>query len=67
MDDNKAKKSKYASITKYHRENTIQFHVRRSKKDVTDIIAKLNSVPAKVTYIKKLIRDDIERENNTKD
>ena len=48
-------------ITKYQKENTMQLHVRLSKKYDTDILEKLNSLgdKGKATYIKELIRADI--------
>lgn len=46
-------------IAKYQKANTIQIGVRLHKKYDADIIEKLNSVEAKTTYIKELIRADI--------
>lgn len=48
-------------ITKYQKENTTQVNVRLSKKYDADIIEWLETVDAKATYIKQLIRDDIRR------
>lgn len=53
-------------ITKYQKENTTQINVRLSKKYDTDIIEWLNLLGeidngiGKATYIKQLIRDDME-------
>lgn len=49
-------------VTKYQKENTIQINVRLSKKYDADIIERLNSLGdlGKSTYIKQLIRDDME-------
>ena len=48
------------SITKYQRANTTQLNIRLHKKYDADIIEALGKVPAKATYIKQLIRKDIE-------
>ena len=50
-------------IARYQKENTIQVNIRLSKKYDKDVIDKLNSLvdEGKSTYIKKLIRDDLER------
>ncbi len=55
-------------IAKYQKENTIQINIRLSKKYDTDVLDKLNSLvdEGKSTYIKKLIREDIARENGEK-
>ena len=49
-------------ITKYQKENTIQINVRLNKKYDQDIIAWLDMLGdlGKATYIKQLIRDDME-------
>lgn len=44
---------------KFHKENYIQIHARFRKTSDSDIIEKLNSVPNKADYLRKLIRDDI--------
>ena len=46
---------------RYDRENTIQVKLKLNKKHDADIIRKLESVDKKQTYIKALIRDDIEK------
>ena len=56
--------SKY--ITKYQKANTIQVNVRLSKKYDADIIAWLDSKDAKATYIKQLIREDMQRPTELK-
>ena len=56
--------SKY--ITKYQKENTTQVNVRLSKKYDADIIAWLDSKDAKATYIKQLIREDMQRPTELK-
>lgn len=48
-------------IAKYQKEHTKQYRFNCHKVYDNDIIAKLNSVPKKATYIKKLIREDIMR------
>ena len=57
-----ANKIKY--IQKYQKENTVQINFRLSKKYDADIIEWLNALDevgtmGKETYIKKLIRDDM--------
>ena len=54
-------------ITRYQKANTTQVNVRLSKKYDADIINWLNSLGdiGKATYIKKLIREDMERNGYT--
>ncbi len=54
-------------ITRYQKANTTQVNVRLSKKYDADIINWLNSLGdlGKATYIKKLIREDMERNGFT--
>ena len=54
-------------ITRYQKANTTQVNVRLSKKYNADIINWLNSLGdlGKATYIKKLIREDMERNGFT--
>ena len=54
-------------ITRYQKANTTQVNVRLSKKYEADIINWLNSLGdiGKATYIKKLIREDMERNGYT--
>lgn len=47
------------NINKYQKENTVQVCIRLSKKYDADIIRHLDSVSAKATYIKHLIRKDM--------
>lgn len=46
-------------INQYQRTNTRQINIRLHKKYDADIIDRLESMPAKATYIKQLIRNDI--------
>ena len=55
----KTPKKYIESINQYHKLNTRQINIRLHKKYDADIIDKLESMPAKATYIKQLIRDDI--------
>lgn len=50
-------------IAQYQKENTMQVNIRLSKKYDSDVIDVLNGLvdEGKSTYIKKLIREDIER------
>lgn len=52
--------SKYKAQDRYDAENTIRITMKLNKKTEADIIEKLNSVEKKQTYIKALIRADIE-------
>lgn len=47
------------AVKKYDAINTVRFTFKCNNKTEADIIEKLNSVDAKQTYIKKLIREDI--------
>ena len=44
---------------KYEAKMAVQFKMKLNKKTDADILAKLDSVPNKQGYIKKLIRDDL--------
>jgi hypothetical protein len=48
---------------KYNKANTKQYQVRLNLKTDADLIAKMESVPNKLGYIKSLIRADIEKDN----
>lgn len=49
------------AIRKYNKQKTTCVLIRLNLSIDTDIIEKLNSVPSKMGYIKKLIRDDIQK------
>ena len=44
---------------KWNKDNTTRVHLKLNNNTDKDILAKLNEVPSKQGYIKKLIRDDI--------
>lgn len=44
---------------RYDKKNTVQVRMKLNKKTDKDILKKLNEVPNKQGYIKKLIRKDI--------
>ena len=46
---------------KYDAENTRQVHLKLNRRTDKDVLARLDEVPSKQGYIKKLIRADIER------
>ena len=46
---------------KYNRSNTVVFTMRLNHKTDADLIRKLNEVESRQGYIKRLIREDIER------
>lgn len=47
---------------KWKKENTVHFGFRLQRRTDADILEKLESVPSKQGYIKRLIREDIARE-----
>lgn len=51
--------SNLKAIAKFNRESTTSVNLRLNKNTDADIIAKLESVPSKMGYIKQLIRADI--------
>jgi hypothetical protein len=53
------KKNNIPYITQYQKENTTQYRFVCHKVYDADIIAKMESVPKKATYIKQLIRQDL--------
>ena len=57
-----SKKTGYAAQEKYKKENSKQYIVRVMLTTESDIAEKLESVDNKAGYIKRLIREDIERE-----
>lgn len=48
-------------IAKYDAANTVQIKMKLNKKTDSDILEKLDAVESKQGYIKKLIRDDIQK------
>lgn len=46
---------------KYDLENTRQFHLKLNRKTDADVIEKLEDQPSMQAYIKRLIREDIQR------
>ena len=57
--ERKTPKKYIDNITRYQKENTKQVCVRFHKVYDADILEQLNSIPAKATYIKELIRRDM--------
>ena len=55
MENKKETKSEYYART------TKAFKLQLRKKDDADVIEKLNSIPSKTDYVRKLIRKDIEK------
>lgn len=53
-------------VMEYDKENTVRVYLKLNKKHDADVIAKLNTVPSKQTYIKDLIRKDIGEYGETK-
>ena len=54
---------KYDAQERYDKENTIRVTMKLNKKTESDIIEQLNNVDKKQTYIKELIRADINKED----
>lgn len=54
-----AENKKYDAQNKYHREHSRSISIRLMLNTEQDIIEKLDSVPNKAGYIKRLIRQDI--------
>lgn len=50
-----------AAMTRYDAENTVQFKMKLNKKTDSDILEKLNLQENKQGYVKKLIRNDMEK------
>lgn len=46
---------------KYDAEHTRQVHLKLNLRTDDDVLEKLDSVPSKQGYIKRLIREDLER------
>ena len=55
------KRTGYASQERYHKEHTISVAIRLMKNTEKDIIEQLEKQSNKAGYIKRLIREDIER------
>lgn len=56
----KMKKDKNKLKVEYYRRTTKQFKVQFRNEADSDIIEKMNSVPSKTDYLRKLIKKDIE-------
>lgn len=56
------KESRYAAKNKYLEKSTKAFCLRFMSESDADVIAKINSVPNKADYIRKLIRADLEKD-----
>lgn len=59
--EKKRYESTLRAIRKYDDANTIQFKMKLNRKTDADIIGKLDTEPNKQGYIKRLIREDIEK------
>lgn len=46
---------------KYDMKNTKQVHLKFNRRTDEDVLARLDEVPSKQGYIKRLIREDLER------
>ncbi len=61
MSEKKKYTSSYLAHDRYDKENTKPVKFKFNKKTDADIIAKLQSEPNKQGYVKRLIREDIAR------
>ncbi len=61
-DQKKASSAHQRAVRKYDRKNSIGLYLKFNKKTDSDIIAKLASIKNRQGYVKRLIRDDIEKE-----
>lgn len=59
-----ASEAQKKATLKYDSQMTTQVKMKLNVKTDADILAKLDSVPSKQTYIKQLIRADINKETN---
>lgn len=57
--DEKKRASAAKAQAKYNKENTTFIGLRFNNKSDWDIVSKLADVPSKLSYIRRLIRDDI--------
>lgn len=54
--------TKYEAQARYDAANTQRITLKLNRKTDSDVIEKLNSVESKQGYIKRLIREDVKRE-----
>lgn len=47
---------------KYDAENTRQVHLKLNRRTDSDVLERLDNVPSKQGYIKRLIREDLAKE-----
>lgn len=47
---------------KYDAENTRQVHLKLNRRTDSDVLERLDAVPSKQGYIKRLIREDLAKE-----
>lgn len=55
------RESKIRAVNKFNKEKTKSVQLRLNLNTDADILEKLNRVPSKMGYIKRLIREDIKR------
>ena len=54
-------KKKFMPQARYDADNTVQIHLKLNTKTDADILQQLDAVESKQGYIKRLIREDVER------
>lgn len=64
MTEEEKRRSHLLSVKKYKRKAEKKYLLQVNLKTDIDIINKMESVPNKNGYLKKLIRNDIKKENN---
>jgi len=57
-----ATEAQMRALKKYDKANTKQVHLKLNKRTDADVLNRLQQVGSKQTYIKRLIREDMERE-----
>lgn len=63
----KSTKAQIKAVNKFNKEHTTLITVRLNHNQDADILQKLDEVPSKQGYIKKLIRNDIENGSQGKE
>lgn len=66
-DKPKKKWQNYPSNVKYKRENMLRVTVPFNRKTEPELVEKMEEQESKATYLKRLVKEDIEREGNAQD
>ena len=57
----------YPSNVKYKRENMLRVTVPFNRRTEPELVAKMEEQDSKASYLKRLVKEDIEREGNAQD